>query len=184
MDLNSIINQLCGTICYHVFPLEITKLNRHLLFMLFFPSWCSSSRQRMGRVIFWRLVPGRREITGQVTSPLWSTSCGQPEAARWRTRKTMLDPSYTTSIWGEPCKLKFAHRLFSIVRILNPVFSLSYPAFVSFEAKCWTPCTTSTVASTWATTWSRAALTATVSQVSLHNISWCLLGSFPIHPPL
>lgn len=83
----------------------------------------------MGWIIFWRLVPGRRGITGQVTSPLWSTSCGQPEAARWQTRKTLLDPSYTTSIWGEPCKQKFAHRLCSIVRMLNPVFLLSYPAF-------------------------------------------------------
>lgn len=112
--------------------LEITKLKSHLLFMLFFPySWCSSSRQRMGWLIFWRLVPGRRGITGQATSSLWSTSCGQPEAARWQSRKTLLDPSYTRSIWGEPCKQKLAHRLCSIVRMLNPVFSLSYPAFVS-----------------------------------------------------
>lgn len=43
---------------------------------------------------------------------------------------------------------------------------------------------TSTVASRWAATWSRVTLTATVSQVSLHSISWCLLGDVNINPSL
>lgn len=71
----------------------------------FWPSWCSSSRQRMGWIIFWRLVPGRRETTGQLTSLLWLTSCRQLEVVRSQTRKTLLAPSYTTSIWGKPAWL-------------------------------------------------------------------------------
>lgn len=165
-------------------------------FLYFFPSWCSSSRQRMRWIIFWRLVPGRREIFGQLTSPLRSTSCGRPTAGSWQTSKTLLDPGYTTSIWGKPRKQKFTRRLCSIARNLV-VFPLPHPAdslllsllvftslsyfFVSFKAKCWTPCMTSTAVSRWATMWSRAALTATVSQVRLyifillHHLRLCLL---------
>lgn len=177
--------------------LEITKLNIHLLFMLFIRSWCSRSRRRMGRITFWRLVPARREITGQATSLLWLISCGRLEAVRWPTRKNLLDPSYTTSIWGKLNKssptdfaalstcqtLRCFHCLTLQAFLFLTVFMylpnwLQTIFFDSFKAKCWTPCMTSTVVSKWATMCSRAALTATVSQVSLHNISWGVLGHF------
>ncbi len=98
-------------------------------FLFFFPSWCWSSRQRMRWITFWRLVPGRREITGQQTSLLRSTSCGLPKVRRWQTSKILLDLGYTTSIWGKSHKQKCTHRLCSIVHMLNlVVFSLPHPA--------------------------------------------------------
>lgn len=200
-DMISIIYQLWRTISYQFLAKFIKssyKTEHQSPFCIFFPSWCSSSRQRMRWIIFWRLVPGRREIFGQLTSPLRSTSCRRPTAGSWQTSKTLLDPGYTTSIWGKPRKQKFTRRLCSIARNLV-VFPLPHPAdslllsllvfkslsyfFVSFKAKCWTPCMTSTAVSRWATMWSRAALTATVSQVRLyifillHHLRLCLLGN-------
>lgn len=51
--------------------------------------------------------------------------------------------------------------------------------FYSLTAKCWTPCMTSTAASSWATTCSRAAHTATVSQVTLAGIALLFNGDIP-----
>lgn len=101
---------------------------------------------------------------------------------RWPVNKTLLDPSYTTSIWGKLCRQNLSHILCSIICKLNlMVFSLPRPVCLwlylhlflivsgPLIARCWTPCMMFTVESRWAIMWSRAALTATASQVSFET---------------
>lgn len=86
-----------------------SELHVHLL-SIYLSSWYSSCWQRMGWIIFWRPVPGRRETTGPMTSPLRSPSCSRLKVGRWRSSSTLLDHSYTTSIWGQPTS---RHSIFS-----------------------------------------------------------------------
>lgn len=111
----------------HVFVWICQKNWTSISSLYMFPSWCSSSRQRTGWIIFWRLVPGKREMTGPVTSPPRSTSCGRLKVGRWKNSKTPPNPSYTTSTWGKSYKQNFTHTDF--VHMLM-MFSQPHPADV------------------------------------------------------